>query len=127
MTGYIFVRLNQTVNLTSYSYLKISGVSIYTWASTTSAASHAAGTAYLGVSTNSNLTSTSGLSATASVAMVSAGGSNSYYSMSNGTIISNINSINGNYYIYMVFYVNKTNTSSTDAIYSCSNLFLSNS
>lgn len=97
---YIMGRLNQTVNLTNYKYLKINDIN------TTNITSN-----YIGVSTNSALTSTSFAAST-------------FYNR-HGMIVVDISTLTGNYYIY--FYSKASNSSSKSTNSSFSEIFLSNS
>lgn len=99
-TGYIICRLNQTVNVTNFNYLK---------AKSCVDGSHAYITIHIGLSTNSNLTSASLTSSTSN-----------YYdagTLKDGntetktaTLSSNISNVTGNYYIYFILQIKRNTT-----------------
>ena len=99
-TGYIICRLNQTVNVTNFNYLK---------AKSLVDGSHAYITIHIGLSTNSNLTSASLTSSTSN-----------YYDAGTlkdentetktATLSSNISNVTGNYYIYFILQIKRNTT-----------------
>lgn len=96
---YSIGRLNQTVNLTPYNYLKIVTMS------------NPIGD-YIGLSTNASLTTASFSASTLFSAY--------------GTIIVNVSSLNGNYYIYFYHKASSSNASGNSSL-SIKEIYLSNS
>lgn len=99
-TGYIIGRLNQTVNVTNYNYLtaksRVNGSRVYM-------------TVYIGLSTNSNLTSTSLTNSTSNY--YDAGTlTDGNTTTKTATLSSNISSLTGNYYIYFILQLKRNTT-----------------
>ncbi len=115
-SGVIICRLNQTVNLSSYKYIK--------WSTTLSCWKKGTLTAYLGVSTSSSVTSVSSLSSKYSYSVSCT--STSEAESSAATMISDVSSLSGNYYIYFALNISFTSSDATASL-SGSKLWLANS
>lgn len=104
-SGLIICRLNQTVDLSSFNYIK--------WPASLFISRAGTITGYLGVSTNSKLTTTSLTSAYSQSITNTSSSTNSSDSY---TFISNVSSLTGSYYIYFILNMNLTSSDASASI-----------